>query len=357
MERKRILLISRKYPPMIGGMETYTKNLLSNLCLSYDVDTILLNKKQFHLIWFLPYVFIKSFFLSLRHKYSVLYICDALLSPLGLIIKSIFNIKTIATVHGLDVTYPNFLYQKIVPFSLSKLDYLVCVSNNTVSECIKRGICASKCIFIPNGVNINEYYLEQSKNDVLEQLKGKMKHDFNNKKILLTTGRLIKRKGMDWFLKNIFMQLGPDFIYFVSGEGPLKRDLRRIIDKQSLKNKVFLLGKVDRNTLKLLYNSADAFIMPNQIIKSDPEGFGIVALEAASCGVPVIANAVDGIKEAVLDGKTGWLIKYNNKDAFIEKIINPGLRANSVREAIHSFSWVNLIKSYQKIIENNYDDL
>lgn len=348
---KKILFISRKYPPSIGGMQSYTKNLLDNLKSSYDVDAILLCRGQIHLFWFLPFTFFKAILLDLKNRYDVLCLADALLAPLGLAIKKIFRLRAIVTAHGLDITYKNFLYQKIVPPAVARFDRVVCVSRNTIKECTQRNIHFEICTFIPNGINIDEYYLNLSQPECRDLLGKEWRCDFSGKKLIFTVGRLVPRKGVDWFIENIFIKLEKDFVYLVCGQGPLKKKIEAMVAKLSLQGRVMLLGQVRQRILQLIYNCADIFVMPNQKIENSPEGFGIVAIEAASCGLPVIANNIDGLSDAVIDGKTGWLIKYNDRDAFIEKIKNPGLDRANIRENAKVFSWPSLIGQYREVID------
>ena len=59
-KKKKILVISRKYPPSIGGMQAYSRSLVKNLSGIYDVFPVVLGKEQVHLIWFLPYAAIMA---------------------------------------------------------------------------------------------------------------------------------------------------------------------------------------------------------------------------------------------------------------------------------------------------------
>jgi glycosyltransferase involved in cell wall biosynthesis len=349
---QKILLISRKYPPSIGGMQSYTAGLVRHLKNYYEVDTILLGRGQFNLFWFLPYAFFKALFLCLQKKYDLLYICDALLAPLGVLIGSIYKIKKIITVHGLDITYGNFVYQKIIPASVKKFNQVVCVSVNTLTECVKRGIPEFRCVFIPNGLDLEKHYLGLALDECRMKLSERIGFALRGKKILFSCGRLIERKGLPWFIENVFTKLGDNYLYFIAGNGPLKSRLRGIIAKLSLEDRVKLVGLIDEGLLKLFYNSADIFVLPNQAIKDDPEGFGIVAIEAASCGLTVVANDIEGLSQAVLNGKTGWLIPYNNIGGFLEKINHPALERLQVRQEAAYFSWARLIKQYQNIIDS-----
>jgi len=69
----------------------------------------------------------------------------------------------------------------------------------------------------------------------------------------------------------------------------------------------------------ILMNAADAFIMPNISIPDDVEGFGISALEAGACGLPVIASNIQGIRDAILDGITGYLVGERDVAGYISK--------------------------------------
>jgi glycosyltransferase involved in cell wall biosynthesis len=104
--------------------------------------------------------------------------------------------------------------------------------------------------------------------------------------------------------------------------------------------------------LKLLYNTADVLIMPN--LPGYTEGFGLVSLEAASCGLPVIASELGGIKDAIKDGENGFLVEPGNPQAFIDKIhdllsnekerLAFGERARNY--TVENYGWDKTVKKY-----------
>ncbi len=347
----RILAVSRKYPPSIGGMQTYSRHLMKHLLRDFNLDQILLKRSQYNLIWFLPYAFVMSFLRLCTRKYDVIYIFDAFLAPLGVFLKRVFNIPVIVTVHGLDVAYNRFFYQKIIPGSVGKLDKVICVSNNTIEECVKRGIARSKCIFIPNGMDPEEHYMDLSFSEAVEKTEKLAGCDLKEKKILITVGRLVKRKGVAWFIENVFSQLNGEYVYLIIGEGPESGEIKDIIAKTGLEEKVRMLGYVDMKDLSVLYRAAYLFIMPNQKVVDDPEGFGIVAVEAAGCGLPTIANSIEGITDAVIENQTGHLVEYNNAELFIRKIRNAEFDREKVMASAMKFSWQNIIEKYNSEIK------
>lgn len=337
---KSILVLARKYPPSVGGMEIYSKNLVDRLSQHYDVDKIVMGRSQVNLAWFLPFMVIKAFLLARKKQYDLVYLCDSLLAPFGFLLKKALNVKVFVTAHGLDITYNKFFYQHIVPPAVKALDKVICVSRNTMDECVKRGIGREKCVFIANGIEPR-----------IGAGKVNGEGAATDKKVIVTVGRLIKRKGVSWFIENIMPKIKDDCVYMVLGDGPEKHNIEKTIKRTGLEQNVLLLGRVSDQKLNETYRMAHAMVMPNQLISDDPEGFGIVAIEAASYGVPVIANNIDGLSDAVINGKTGWLVKYNDAGMFIDKIRDTTLSRDAIKTAAAVFGWDNVIKKYNEVID------
>src|SRR5258706_11117608 len=127
----KLLYITRKYPPMVGGMEKLSFALAKEFSSSVDTTLITWGGSQ----KYLPFVYflflVKSLYLIPKNKIDHIHIGDALLSPLGLLLKIIFEVKVSVTVHGLDITFNFPGYQYLVPQCASKLDKIICVSNAT----------------------------------------------------------------------------------------------------------------------------------------------------------------------------------------------------------------------------------
>jgi len=356
----RILYITRKYLPRKGGMEKVNFYLSFNLGKFVDVELISWGKSQGWLPFVLLYFFLKSFHISHKRKVHLFFMGDALLMPLGLLLKRVFHKPVVVLTHGLDITWNFWFYQLIIPRCLARANRVFCVSRYTAEECIKRGISQEKIVVIPNGIDPEEFFLDESKQKAKKSLSDILQIDLQNKEILLSVGRLIKRKGFEWFISEVFVKLlreRKNILYLIVGEGPLRRRLQQLIKRNNLEKKVFLLGGVNEQTLKLLYNASDILIMPNISVKNSGEGFGIVALEASSVGTPVIASNLQGIKDAIDEGKNGFLAEPLNPQAFISLIIEvlKGDKKEVSKETAKNY--VKEKYSWEKIAKRYYNEL
>ena len=354
----KILYLTRKYPPMKGGMEKINFYLSLNLKKIADIELIFWDKSQKWLLFFLFCFLIKSYYALLTKKIDIIHLGDGLLSPLGLILKKVFHVPITVTVHGLDITWGFWLYQLLIPRCLAGLDRIICVSAHTKKECFQRRIPEDKMVIIPNGVDVGEFHLDKDKEELRRILSEELRINLQDKKILLSVGRLVKRKGFDWFISEVFartLRFEKDVLYLIAGEGQLRDKIEKNIKKNDLGGKVFLLGEVSHETLKLLYNASDLFIMPNIPVARDIEGFGLVVLEAGSTGLPVIGSRLEGIKDALKGMGDEFLVETYDTEGFV-RVIMRLLKDNKkgeigvrLRESIlENYNWEKIVKLYLK---------
>ena len=349
--KSRILFITRNYPPKVGGLETYSYNLIKEFQAHESVHKITLSKSIKHLLWFFPYSFFRALYLIRKYSVQSVHLCDGLLSPLGVLLKHLTGVKVTATIHGLDITYKNQFYQSLIPWCIARLDRVVCVSHSTRDECVRRIIPCPKCTVIPNGIRPDQLYLKQSKNELRRKLENLIGISIKNKKVLFTIGHLVKRKGVAWFVENVMPRLEGSCLYVVAGEGPERRTIQEIVDRYNLQDRVLLLGEVSDENRKFIYNASDIFIMPNITVPGDVEGFGIVALEAGSCGLPVVASNIQGLRDAVIHRKTGYLVEEGDVGGFVGKITDMNLDKDQIREIVNStFDWAKIYKDYRTFL-------
>jgi phosphatidylinositol alpha-1,6-mannosyltransferase len=128
--------------------------------------------------------------------------------------------------------------------------------------------------------------------------------------LLLSVGRLQRRKGHDLAIRAVQMlrDEGLGIRYVIAGDGEEKAALQKLAGELGLSDVVLFAGRVPDDELPAYYAACDIFLMPNREEPSDFEGFGIVFLEAAASGKPVIAGRSGGAADAVLEGVTGLLV-------------------------------------------------
>jgi glycosyltransferase involved in cell wall biosynthesis len=344
----KILFITRAYPPLVGGMQKYASDFYNNYQERGEIK-LLANSGDKKTI--LPFFFKVLFFLVLySRQYDVIHLYDAVLFPLIPIIRFFSNAKISFTVNGLDIVYSRFGYQKLMPFFLKRADKIFAISKYTMKQCEFRGIPREKLVFIPVGLNFDclETCSELKKSEVI----SKFDVSIEGKKILLTVGRLVKRKGHYWFIANVLKNLPVDYIYLIAGVGPEQDSLIELIRELDLTKRVYLLGRVSDEEKNCLYQISDIFVMPNISVKNDQEGFGIVLLEAGRYGLPTIASNIEGIRDAVIDRKTGFLVEEKNAQDFLNAIMNSNIDRSSLSDIIGTyFDWKCLIERYYKEFE------
>ena len=347
----KILFVSRNYPPRIGGLEAFSYNLIKEFETHEITHKITLGKSYIHLFWFLPFALFKGFYLTKKHDISLIHLCDGFLAPIGILLKLLTDARISITIHGLDITYDRRLYQSIVPRCVARLDKVICVSRFTRTECIRRGIPHHRCTVIPNGIRPEEFYIPHSRDALRLKLEQMIGMPIKKKTILSTVGRLVPRKGVAWFVEEVILRLDGPYLYLIAGNGPEYQRIEEILEGHHIRHRVFLFGRVSDEERNVIYNASGILIMPNITIPGDVEGFGIVAIEAGSCGLPVIASGIQGLQDAVLDGVTGYLVGEGDAEGLIQKIKQMDLKRENVRsEVISGFDWKRVYKSYRNAL-------
>ncbi len=135
---------------------------------------------------------------------------------------------------------------------------------------------------------------------------------------LLTVSRLGKEKSVDLLLERfkLIYHQHPNSRLVIVGDGPERKNLERLSLELGLEDVVIFTGYVNATDVGAYYQHADVFVFA-----STSETQGLVALEAAACGCPVVARAEMGIISCVLDNETGFLVHPNDKEAFAEKTL------------------------------------
>ena len=148
------------------------------------------------------------------------------------------------------------------------------------------------------------------------------RYGLEGKRVILTVGRLVARKGHDDVIRALELLPGSyrDVVYVIVGDGERARELLDLSRRAGLESRVVMVGRVGDEELDGLYRLCDLFVLPARQVGPDVEGFGIAFVEAALRGKPAIGGRVGGVTEVIAEGETGELIEPGNVQELAEKI-------------------------------------
>jgi N-acetyl-alpha-D-glucosaminyl L-malate synthase BshA len=218
--------------------------------------------------------------------------------------KNSKDIKVITTLHGTDITLvglePSFL--STMKFSIEQSDGVTAVSKFLKDKTISNYSIEKDIEVIPNFIDIDKYKRNPEKKT------GCFRNNFAepNEKILIHVSNFRPVKRVPDVIK-IFALVREKIAsrLILVGDGPERSECERLCRELGIMEYVKFMGKQD--SLPEILSIADLFFMPSQ-----SESFGLSALEAMSCGVPVISSSVGGLPELNLHGETGYIAEFGD---------------------------------------------
>ena len=256
-------------------------------------------------------------------------------SWLGMALRKLYQIKVIVYVHGEEITTVTGgrLSGNKRKDYLQAADKIVAVSSFTCDALTSMmGVKPESIVLIQNGVDTARF-TPGPRNPVLIA-----KHNLAGKKVVVTVGRMVARKGVDKAVLAIgqLLKHRQDLHYLILGDGELRPEVERIIAAQGLGEHITLVGKVSDSELVDYLRLCDLFLMPNRTMPDgDTEGFGLVFREANACRKPVIGGRAGGVVEAVVENVSGLLVDGNNVDeiaAAVARVLDDAPLADRLSE-------------------------
>lgn len=360
----RILYISHLHPPKnaplksIGGMQRVSMQLVKELEKREDIEikTIIQHAPwkgiEVRTSFFLARLARKLPKIVEEFKPDVILFSSMVTASLAKFTRARVDVPMVTINHGQDVKMPIGIYQKFVPKVFEALDGVISVSRATRDECIKRGMNPDKGVALPNGFDMSDFKQVPDKAEAKKYISKIFSVDLEKKKVLLTVGRQVKRKGHEWFINEVLPKIESEVVYIAIGEGPEHQNLIELVSTSLHKESILLVGKQPDEVLKKAYSAADLFIMPNIPVPGDMEGFGIVLLEANLASTPAIASDLEGIKDVVVNGENGFKIPIYEADEFASRIDKTlgneysELSKSSRRFVEENFAWNKVAEQY-----------
>lgn len=338
-------------------METHNAALATYLPRHFDLITVVNPRGRAGLALYM----LRALWAVVRHarKVDTILLGDGVLAvmvPLARLVAP--RTVILGVLHGLDITYPKSLYQGLWVHVFMRLVHrFIVVSRATAAAAKARGIEEARLCVIPNGIELPTQVAKQDR----ATLEGMLGHSLGNRQVLVLLGRLVRRKGAAWFIRNVMPALTEKYLLVVAGDGPERAHMETAITELGLAQSVVLLGRVSDEMKQHLLASADLLVQPNIPVEGDMEGFGLVVLEAAASGLPVVAARLEGLEDAVQEGRTGWLLPPGDAAAWRTTLLaladQPEALATRAREARdrvrETGTWEVVAAEYAAVIESD----
>ncbi len=379
MNNKRYLVITELFLPTKGGSAVWFDEVYSRLggkeihIVTADVEGAAeydkhhpntIHRVSLKRYWWLKpeslAMYLKLFWTALKvvmsNKIDVVHAGRVL--PEGFIAYLIARLsgkKVLIYAHGEEITtWRQSGKFKVMRFTYQHADIVIANSEFTRKELEKIGVKPEKIILISPGVDIERFKPMDNVRDLREQIGIS-----EQQKLVLSVGRLSRRKGFDQVVKSIAALRAEniDVHYAVIGIGEDEQYLKELAERDQVDAFYHALGHVSREDLPRWYNAADVFIMPNREIDGDTEGFGMVFLEASACGKAVISGDAGGTGDAVVNNKTGLRINASELDnvtnALRTLLTNAELTTqygkNGLKRAREDYSWNSVAEKTRSI--------
>jgi len=371
----KILLLSWNYAPVIGGLEALVTQLFRGLreaghpvrvvtaqASDAEAEDEVLRATRPGIIAYLIHAFRQGWALCRAWRPEVLLCGSVVTAPVAWILSRRFRIPFVVIVHGSDLIFEHRLYRWGIRFLLGRADHIIANSGQTLRLAEAAGIDASNLTVIHPGVDPTRF----------QRAGAELPASEAGRKVLLSVGRLVHRKGFLEFVEEVMPRLveaEPTILYVVVGGDAtaslahrerLRDSIVARVEALGLGDHVEVRGEIPDEELLRCYQRADLFVLPVLDLPGDVEGFGIVFLEAALAHTASVSTRVGGIPEAVLDGKSGVLVAPGDHEGMAHAIL--GLLSDPSRReqlatagearARSEFAWECVTARYLQLLQS-----
>lgn len=252
-----------------------------------------------------------GFWLIIREQPQVVHLGEVNFAGMASVLsQKLFGIPYVVYTYAEEITTlrSRRLHRWWLYFILRRASALVTVSEYTRNLLMECGVLGDRIYKVLPAVRSQK--VELAKAEQISEIRAK--YHLENRRVLLTVGRLVERKGHATVIDALvrIRSTHPDTCYVIVGAGPLEKSLKMRSSQACLDAHVIFTGLVDDAELACLYEICDVFVMPHREIRdtADTEGCPTVFLEASAHGKPVVGGNAGGVADAILDQRTGFII-------------------------------------------------
>lgn len=361
---KRVLVVTRNLPPLIGGMERLNWCMARELARYAQVRAIgpigsrqlappgvEIDEAALRPLWrFIAHSGWAAILQARRWRPHVVLAGSALTAPIAFAAARSCGAEAAVYAHGLDLAVPSIAYRSLWLPVVKHMDKVIVNSNATHELAIAAGTLPERISLVHPGTSIQD---TGPTADAVTSWRAQWVT--GDSPLLLSVGRLTERKGLRQFVLGVMPKIvakHPNATLVIIGDAATnslhaKSQSREAImaaaKEARIERNIRFNGWVsDDDTLQAAYRAADLHVFPVRHLPNDPEGFGMVSIEAAAHGLATVAYRTGGVADAVEDGVSGTLVTPHDEDAFasasLALIDRPLSRAAVIRHA-QKFSW------------------
>lgn len=337
---RRTLLVTNDFPPRHGGIQSYLHNFAATLppedltvftssyhqadMAAFDAaQPYAVHRSRHTMMVPTPDVVRQAADLVRSNQIETVWFGAA--APLGLMAPALRKAgaqRVIASTHGHEVGWwmspgTRQLLRRIARGS----DVITYVSEYTNRRLAGAFARAGSTAHLPSGVETDVFRPDPGARAELRERYG-----LGDRPVILCLSRLVPRKGADSLITALpaVLREVPDAVLVIAGEGSYEKKLRALVESHRVSGSVLFTGRVASEEIAAHYAMPDLFAMPCRTRGGglDVEGLGVVYLEAAAAGVPVIAGTSGGAPETVLQGETGLVVNGRDTEELAEAVVS-----------------------------------
>lgn len=379
--RMRILLVTRNLPPLIGGMERLNWHMAEELRKVAEVRVvgpqgsaaqapagIDVREASLKPLWkFLLAAARISCREARQWRPDIVLAGSGLTAPLAYLAAHTCGARTAVYVHGLDIAVKHPAYRSLWLPAIRRMGCVIANSSATADLCRGVGIDPGRVAIVHPGVELPSGSAGAADSPCAaflpERDRGagagsaycpdafRAHHRLGTRSLLLSVGRLSTRKGLREFVSLALPRIvaaRPDALLVVIGDAPslalhaqaqTPSSIQATADAAGVGRNLLFLGTItDYGELGAAYRAADVHVFPVRDIPGDPEGFGMVAVEAAAHGLPTAAFATGGVVDAVAEGQSGRLVVPGDYAAFADAVLQILAGRDALRQPSMAFA-------------------